>query len=227
MQQIGENIIGSDLPKFIYADDNYVEFYDYHGIYIYDIQNLNSIRSKLIDIYNTGIKKEESAKWYVAYIWEHLNNSGVFQRYKDSLYKLEKISNEFDISNLDKEKQVWEKICEIFNSISKVYKEKMTFDVFVQVFKLQIKDTYVKTLPPVLDSVNLLDINLSNGKESKNAFFIGVNEGSFPKISEEDILFNDEQLKEAGVPAGLIRISCGLEDKNDLIADISAALDTI
>ena len=72
----------------------------------------------------------------------------------------------------------------------------MTFDVFVQVFKLQIKDTYVKTLPPVLDSVNLLDINLSNGKESKNAFFIGVNEGIFPKISEEDILFNDEQLKE-------------------------------
>ena len=150
----------------------------------------------MIDIYNTGIKKEESAKWYIAYIWEHLNNSGVLQRYKDSLYKLEKFSNEFDISNLDKEKQVWGKLCEIFNSISKVYKEKMTFDVFVQVFKLQIKDTYVKTLPPVLDSVNLLDINLSNGKESKNAFFIGVNEGSFPKISEEDILFNDEQLKE-------------------------------
>ena len=38
---------------------------------------------------------------------------------------------------------------------------------------------------------------------------------------------NDEQLKEAGVPAGLIRISCGHEVKNDLIADISAALDTI
>ncbi|CCY60358.1 MULTISPECIES: M56 family metallopeptidase [Clostridia] len=44
MQQIGENIIGSDLPKFIYADDNYVEFYDYHGIYIYDIQNSNIYR---------------------------------------------------------------------------------------------------------------------------------------------------------------------------------------
>ena len=32
---------------------------------------------------------------------------------------------------------------------------------------------------------------------------------------------NDEQLKEAGVPAELIRISLGLEDKVDLIADIS------
>lgn len=38
---------------------------------------------------------------------------------------------------------------------------------------------------------------------------------------------NDEQLKAAGVPAGLIRISCGLEDKEDLIADLSQALDAV
>lgn len=38
---------------------------------------------------------------------------------------------------------------------------------------------------------------------------------------------NDEQLAAAGVPAGLIRISCGLEDKKDLIADIAQALDAI
>lgn len=34
----------------------------------------------------------------------------------------------------------------------------------------------------------------------------------------------DEQLREAGVPAELIRISCGIEDKEDLIADIAQAL---
>lgn len=38
---------------------------------------------------------------------------------------------------------------------------------------------------------------------------------------------NDEQLKEAGVPAELIRISIGIEDKEDLIADIAQALDCI
>ena len=38
---------------------------------------------------------------------------------------------------------------------------------------------------------------------------------------------NDEQLKEAGVPAELIRISCGIEDKEDLISDISQALNCI
>ncbi len=38
---------------------------------------------------------------------------------------------------------------------------------------------------------------------------------------------NDEQLAAAGVPAGLVRISCGLEDKRDLIADLKQALEAI
>ena len=36
---------------------------------------------------------------------------------------------------------------------------------------------------------------------------------------------NDEQLLAAGIPAGLVRISCGLEDKEDLIADLKQALE--
>ncbi|MBR6223657.1 MAG: PLP-dependent transferase [Lachnospiraceae bacterium] len=37
----------------------------------------------------------------------------------------------------------------------------------------------------------------------------------------------DEQLEAAGIPAGLIRISCGLEGKEDLINDISQAFEAI
>ncbi len=36
---------------------------------------------------------------------------------------------------------------------------------------------------------------------------------------------SEEQLAAAGVPAGLVRISCGLEGKEDLIADIAQALE--
>lgn len=35
----------------------------------------------------------------------------------------------------------------------------------------------------------------------------------------------DEQLKEAGISAGLVRISCGIEGKEDLLADIKQALE--
>ncbi len=34
----------------------------------------------------------------------------------------------------------------------------------------------------------------------------------------------DEQLAVAGIPAGLVRLSCGLEDKADLLADLQQAL---
>ena len=37
----------------------------------------------------------------------------------------------------------------------------------------------------------------------------------------------DEQLKAAGVPAELVRMSCGLEASADLIADIAQALDKV
>ncbi len=38
---------------------------------------------------------------------------------------------------------------------------------------------------------------------------------------------SDEQLAAAGIPAGLVRMSCGLEDKKDLIADIAQALENV
>ncbi len=37
----------------------------------------------------------------------------------------------------------------------------------------------------------------------------------------------DEQLAAAGIPAGLVRMSCGLESKEDLIDDIAQALDQV
>lgn len=38
---------------------------------------------------------------------------------------------------------------------------------------------------------------------------------------------NEEQLAAAGIPAGLVRMSCGLEDKEDLIKDLEQALGAI
>ena len=37
----------------------------------------------------------------------------------------------------------------------------------------------------------------------------------------------DKQLAAAGIPAGLVRMSCGLESKQDLIGDIAQALDQV
>ncbi len=38
---------------------------------------------------------------------------------------------------------------------------------------------------------------------------------------------SEEQLNQAGIPAGMVRLSCGIEDKEDLIADLAQALTAI
>ena len=38
---------------------------------------------------------------------------------------------------------------------------------------------------------------------------------------------NEEQLKEAGVDPGMIRLSVGIENVDDIIADLSQAIDQI
>ena len=48
-----------------------------------------------------------------------------------------------------------------------------------------------------------------------------------PRQSSTHRQMNDEQLRAAGVPAELVRMSCGLESSEDLIADIAQALDQI
>ena len=48
-----------------------------------------------------------------------------------------------------------------------------------------------------------------------------------PASSSTHRQMNDEQLRAAGVPAELVRMSCGLEYSEDLIADIAQALDQI
>ena len=85
----------------------------------------------------------------------------------------------------------------------------------------------------------VVSFGLKGGREAASAFMKALRLGAIethvadartcclnPATSTHRQM-NDEQLKAAGIPAGLIRISLGLEDKVDLIADISNALDAI
>ena len=57
-------------------------------------------------------------------------------------------------------------------------------------------------------------------------FISGCNE-QLPHPHRYRVVHQMEQLEAAGIPAGLVRMSCGLEDKEDLIADLAQALDAI
>ena len=85
----------------------------------------------------------------------------------------------------------------------------------------------------------VVSFGLKGGREAASAFMKNLKLGAIethvadartcclnPATSTHRQL-TDEQLIEAGVPAELIRISLGIEDKEDLIADIANGLDSI
>ncbi len=75
----------------------------------------------------------------------------------------------------------------------------------------------------------VVSFELKGGKAAAETFMKNLNARTCclnPATSTHRQM-TEEQLEAAGVPAGLIRLSCGLEDKEDLIADLVQALDAI
>ena len=102
-------------------------------------------------------------------------------------------------------------------------------------------DKYYKTAQKYLPNggCGVVSFGLKGGREAASIFMKELKLGAIEThvadartcclnpASSTHRQLTDEQLVEAGVPAGLIRISLGIEDKEDLIKDIAQALDAI
>lgn len=193
--------------KDIYLLENYMKEFNVNKYLInnkfklnnekntYDLDKLNEIKDKIVDMYSFVITmKNGTSKDIISKIYNHLVENNILENFANITIPL---SN--DIVNLDManfEKQVWNSLLDIFESIDKIYKDKeLSIEEFSNIFNLVIKDIKIKTLPPTKDQVELIDINVSKPLPKKIAFFIGVVEGKFPQKVDEDILFSDSELE--------------------------------
>ena len=81
-------------------------------------------------------------------------------------------------------------------SILKIYgAQEIDIVEFGNILENTLKDLYVKTIPPTKDSVIVADINVSKLNPVDIAFFVGASEDNFPKLVEQDILFNDYEIE--------------------------------
>ncbi len=162
---------------------------------IYDLNKLNKIRKEVIKIFDDIINfgsKEKNVKEIIKVLFNHLNNANILKNYKEYIVSNELVS----LENKMREGQVWDKISEIFNSISKVYNSTdISISEFSNIFKTLLKDVNIKIIPPSIDQVMVVDINVNKVEMKKQVFFIGVNENIFPKKVDEDIFFSDIELQ--------------------------------
>lgn len=164
----------------------------------YDLEKVNDIRLRVLEIFK-DIKKYQTQKYttfqIVSAIYNHLINNNVISNYQKQVDLIANSKNSELIFMSNIKKQVWDKLCEIFDSIAKIYQDqKLSIEDFSQIYQYVIKDIELKSIPATIDQVNVLDINSDKTNIKKIAYFIGVNENKLPKKQENDPLFSDSEL---------------------------------
>lgn len=201
---------------------------------VYDLEKLNITRIKIQEFLNkltNNLKGKITSKEIVKTIYEHLISDNIIKNHiemsneKNSNLNIQDSIYDINFKNL--ESQVWGKICEVFDSICKIYgDEKINIKEFYEVFKISIKDIKLKSIPPTNDQVSLIDINVSRAAITKQVFFIGVNENSFPKKVEQDVFFSDDELKKLD-DKGLKLKETSLDKLNMQLFNIYNALNNV
>lgn len=172
--------------KLVYNSENF-------KAHSYDLEELEKTRKDILTIFEdiANIKKEKSAEKIITKIYNHLLEKNIFKNYSNYLEKIEKLG-----SNIFFENQVWSKLCEIFKSIHKIYQmQDISIKEFTSIFKTVLNEVYVKSIPKSLDSVQVIDVNVSKILPTDYVYFVGVNENVFPKNIKEDIFFSDFELE--------------------------------
>ncbi|MDD3303783.1 MAG: PD-(D/E)XK nuclease family protein [Clostridia bacterium] len=162
---------------------------------IYDLERINAFRREILTIFNVSeLAKEKDVTSIVKALYHHLQDNGIFEKYVSSIDEIGDVS--YYIYSSSVEKQVWDKLCEIFDSMRKIYvNERIDIKNFLVIFKLIMKDCYLKTIPPTLDKVLIADINTARVEMKNNVYCIGVYENAFPKRNEQDVFFNDFEIE--------------------------------
>lgn len=193
--------------KDIYVLENYMKEFNVNKYLVsskftlnnerksYDLDKLNEIKNQIVSMYSfTKELNNLSSKEYVERIYSHLEENNIFANFEEIVKPFEMDAINTDRENF--EKQVWNGICDVFNSVIRVYKDtELKVEEFTSIINIILKDVKIKTLPPLKDQIELADINSTKTESKKIAFFIGVVEGKFPKKVDEDIFFLDSELE--------------------------------
>ena len=183
----------------------YKEDWNYTGKDEYteeEIERLNELRRmivKPIRKLQENSKKDNSFINLTNVLYEFLEEMHVEEIIKAKIEKLEnkgfiEIANEYETS--------FKVLAELFDEIALVFgEEKTTFDKYINILKIGLKNTGLGKIPATQDQITVGDINRSRSHKVKAVFIIGINDGMFPSVFKEEGFFNDadrEYLKGKG-----------------------------
>lgn len=159
----------------------------------------NIITSPLFTL-SEKIKGKRTVKEICSAIYEFLIEIHSGEKIEQWVIEFKK-SSELDIAN--EYSQVWNIVIQLLDQMVEVLGEEVVkLDEFQKLLTTGINEYDIGVIPPSLDQVLIGDIERVKSHEVSAVFIVGVNDGVFPKTSDEEGILNDkdrEYLKTLGI----------------------------
>ena len=166
------------------------------------LKKLNETRRKIVEPlleFKENCTKDQTAKNITKAIYDFLIKEKIDKKLEEKAKKLENQSQEI----VEEYEASFNTVIKILDEIVKVFgDEKLTFEKYAKLLKISFSENGLGKIPAGLDQVIVGDVDRSRSHKVKIIFIIGVNDGSFPSVNNNEGFLNDadrENLKKIDV----------------------------
>lgn len=165
----------------------------YKGVKEVDLNYINSIRQNIVDTIiplRTVFKdKNCTIRMYTTALWEfisYLNIEEQLENYKNKFAQNNKLSlsKQYD--------QIYKIVLELFDKIVELLgDDTINVQEYCDILDAGFEEAKVGLIPPSIDQITIGDIERTRLNDIKALFFVGVNDGIIPKVSDKGGIISD------------------------------------
>ena len=168
-----------------------------------EIDRINEIRKQIIqpvENLKKNMQKEKTAEAISRYLYDFL----IEQEIEKILYeKIESLENLGFIDIANEYKESYNVFINLLDEITTIFKDdNITFEKYVNLLKIGLKNSGLGKIPEVADQIIVGDVDRSRSHKVKDIYIIGLNDGAFPRVNNDEGFLNDNDrdiLKNDGI----------------------------
>ena len=196
-----------------------------------EVERLNQIRKEIIEpliMLKTEIDKSRTVKNITKCLYEFIKNQNIQEKIANKIQELEDnqlidLANEYSSS--------YKILIHLLDEIVVIFdEEKITLDKYYKVLKMGLNNSELGKIPGTQDQVILGDVDRSRNHKVKIVFIIGLNDGIFPSVNNDEGFLNDndrERLKEDGIELAKVTVDRLYEDNFNIYKAFTTAEEKI
>jgi ATP-dependent helicase/nuclease subunit B len=158
--------------------------------------NIIEIRDKVIEpllALHKRLKGQKTVRDICISIFNHLTEMSIYDKIEQFIAAFKK---ENELLLVEEYSAIWNLIMELLDQFVEVLGEELvTLDEFNNILSNGIMQHQMGLIPPALDQVIVGSAERIRTQEIKALYLIGVNDGVFPKTSNDEGIFNDSDRK--------------------------------